>query len=294
MSDFSRKTAADSAEIAEIAASARPSRPIRGLIFEVREFALHDGPGVRTSVFFKGCPLRCRWCHNPESQAPTPELLLNRSRCSGCGACEKICDAALSPERRSQCGACGRCVDLCPQGARNLCGWETDVPTLVERLLRQRDLFELSGGGVTLTGGEPLFQPKFAVELARSLRDAGIHVALETCGFASPEVFDALTAEVDLIYFDVKILDPERSRRWIGVDSAPILANLRRLCASGRPFVVRTPSIPGVNDSPAERAAVERLVDGVPSALGVEFLPYNVAAGAKYALLDRRFAPDLP
>lgn len=291
MSDFSRKSAADSAEIA---ASDRPSRPVRGLIFEVREFALHDGPGVRTSVFFKGCPLRCRWCHNPESQAPTPELLLNRSRCSGCGACEKICDAALSRSRRDVCVACGRCVDLCPQGARNLCGWETDVPTLVERLLRQRDLFELSGGGVTLTGGEPLFQPEFAVELARSLRNAGIHVALETCGFASPEVFDALTSCVDLVYFDVKILDPERSRRWIGVDSAPILTNLRRLCASGRPFVVRTPSIPGVNDSPAERAAVERLVDGVPSALGVEFLPYNVAAGAKYALLDREFDPNLP
>ena len=291
MSDFSQETAADSAEIA---ASDRSSQPVRGLIFEVREFALHDGPGVRTSVFFKGCPLRCRWCHNPESQAPTPELLLNRSRCSGCGACEKICDAALTPVRRSKCVACGRCVDLCPQGARNLCGWETDVPTLVERLLRQRDLFELSGGGVTLTGGEPLFQPEFAVELARSLRREKIHVALETCGFASPEVFDALTAEVDLIYFDVKILDPERSRRWTGVDSAPILANLRRLCASGRPFVVRTPLIPGVNDSPAERAAVERLVDGVPSALGVEFLPYNVAAGAKYALLDRRFDPDLP
>lgn len=288
MSDFSRKSAAPPA------APDRPSQPVRGLIFEVREFALHDGPGVRTSVFFKGCPLRCRWCHNPESQAPTPELLLNRSRCSGCGACEKICDAALSPERRSRCVACGRCVDRCPQGARNLCGWETDVPTLVERLLRQRDLFELSGGGVTLTGGEPLFQPKFAVELARSLRDAGIRVALETCGFASPDVFDALTSCVDLVYFDVKILDPERSRRWTGVDSAPILANLRRLCASGRPFVVRTPSIPGVNDSPAERAAVERLVDGVPSSLGVEFLPYNVAAGAKYALLDRRFDPNLP
>ena len=119
---------------------------------------------------------------------------------------------------------------------------------------------DISVNGITLTGGEPLFQPEFAVELARSLRREKIHVALETCGFASPEVFDALTAEVDLIYFDVKILDSERSRRWTGVDSAPILANLRRLCASGRPFVVRTPLIPGVNDSPAERAAVERLV----------------------------------
>lgn len=284
MSDFRNETAA----------SLRPSKSVRGLIFEVREFALHDGPGVRTSVFFKGCPLRCRWCHNPESQAPTPELLLNRSRCSGCGACEKICDAALSRSRRSACVACGRCVDLCPQGARNLCGWETDVPTLVERLLRQRDLFELSGGGVTLTGGEPLFQPEFALELTRALRAAGIRVALETCGFASPAVFDALTSCVNLIYFDVKILDPERSRRWTGVDSAPILANLRRLCARNRPFVVRTPLIPGVNDSPAERAAIERLVDGVPSALGVEFLPYNVAAGAKYALLDREFSPELP
>lgn len=288
MSDFSREIAADSA-----VSERRPSS-VRGLIFEVREFALHDGPGVRTSVFFKGCPLRCRWCHNPESQAPTPQLLLNRSRCSGCGACAALCDAALDRLRRSNCVACGRCVDRCPQGARNLCGWETDVPTLVERLLRQRDLFELSGGGVTLTGGEPLFQPEFAVELARALRRAGVHVALETCGFASPNVFDALTSEVDLVYFDVKILDPARSLRWTGVDSAPILANLRRLCASGRPFVVRTPLIPGVNDSTEERAAVERLVDGVPSALGVEFLPYNVAAGAKYALLDRDFDPDLP
>lgn len=288
MSDFSRESAV------ETAVSPASSQPVRGLIFEVREFALHDGPGVRTSVFFKGCPLRCRWCHNPESQAPTPQLLLNRSRCSGCGACEQICDAALSPDRRSSCVACGRCVDRCPQGARNLCGWKTDVPTLVERLLRQRDLFELSGGGVTLTGGEPLFQPEFAVELARALLDVGIHVALETCGFASPDVFDALTSCVDFIYFDVKILDPERSRRWTGVDSAPILANLRRLCAQNRPFVVRTPLIPGVNDSPEERAAVERLVDGVPSALGVEFLPYNVAAGAKYALLDRQFDPNLP
>lgn len=284
MSDFRNETAA----------SLRPPKSVRGLIFEVREFALHDGPGVRTSVFFKGCPLRCRWCHNPESQKPTQELLLNRSRCSSCGACEKICDAALSRSRRSACVACGRCVDLCPQGARNLCGWETDVPTLVERLLRQRDLFELSGGGVTLTGGEPLFQPEFALELTRALRAAEIRVALETCGFASPAVFDALTSCVDLIYFDVKILDPERSRRWTGVDSAPILANLRRLCAQNRPFVVRTPLIPGVNDSPAERAAIERLVDGVPSALGVEFLPYNVAAGAKYALLDREFSPELP
>ena len=220
-----------------------------GRIFEIREFTLHDGPGVRTTVFFKGCPLRCAWCHNPEGQSFAIETM---TRANG----EKV--------------ACGQ-------------DWTADA--LAAELLRNADIMAQSGGGVTFSGGEPLAQADFLLELIPILKEKGVQLAIETSGCVPCETYRTVVSQLDFVYQDVKLLDAEAFRRWTGGELDVVLENVSWLRRSGIPFVFRVPCIPGVNDDAASRAAFDAFADGAT----IEYLPYNPAAGAKYPMLGRSF-----
>ena len=249
------------------------------VIFEVREFCLHDGPGVRTTVFFKGCPLRCAWCHNPEGLSPEPEVLFKEKLCARCGNCRNIPPDDLSASER-----------VCPHRAKVVCGRRWAVPELARELLANADVFAASGGGITFSGGEPLMQAAFLAELADRLRPR-IHLAIETSGYASPDGYRDVVSRMDLVFQDLKHPDPVAHRKWTGVDPAPIHANLRWLKDSGKPFVARIPLIPGVNDSPEAKEGFARLLEGRSGLQRVELLPYHLAAGAKYQFVGRTYQP---
>ena len=249
------------------------------VIFEVREFCLHDGPGVRTTVFFKGCPLRCAWCHNPEGLSPEPEVLFKEKLCARCGNCRNIQPDDLSALER-----------VCPHRARVVCGRRWTVTELASELLANADVFAPSGGGVTFSGGEPLMQSDFLVELADRLRPH-IHLAIETSGYASPDAYRDVVSRMDLVFQDLKHPDPVAHRKWTGVDPAPIHANLRWLKDSGKPFVARIPLIPGANDSQEAKEGFARLLEGRSGLQRVELLPYHLAAGAKYQFVGLTYQP---
>lgn len=242
---------------------------------------MHDGPGVRTTVFFKGCPMGCHWCHNPEGLSFAPELLINSRRCMECGNCRKVCP---SPDK---CIACGKCAEACPAGKRRIAGemWESDA--LAERLLRDKDLYAKSCGGVTFSGGEPLAQPEFLFALADALD--GVHKTIETSGFAPGDVYRKMLEHVDLVYQDVKIADPVQHKKYTGWDNAPILRNLEILKGSGKPFVVRVPMVPGITDSSENLTAISAMVNDADNLLEIQHLPWNGAAPAKYPFTGRRF-----
>ena len=229
-----------------------------GRLFEIREFTLHDGPGIRTTVFLKGCPLRCAWCHNPEGQSFGRETLRRRD------------------------------------GSEVPCGEDWTAGALAEELLRNADILRQSGGGVTFSGGEPLAQAPFVCAVADLLAAAGIPCALETSGFAPEEDYRAVVSRMGFVYQDLKHHDAAAFRRWCGGELAPVLRNLAWLRGCGVPFAVRVPCIPGVNDSPADREALQRLAGTSPAMRGVEFLPYNPAAPAKYGMLGRPFPLAAP
>ncbi len=239
------------------------------VVFEVREFCLHDGPGIRTTVFFKGCPLRCTWCHNPEGLSPDPEMLFKAQKCVHCGSCAHGGD--------------------CPHGARVPCGRRIAARALADEILVNADILRSSGGGVTFSGGEPLLQASFLSALIPLLR--GQHLALETSGYASPAAYQRVVSRLDLVFQDLKHPDPAAHRRWTGVDPAPIHANLRWLKATGRPFIARIPLIPGVNDTPEAKEGFARLLEGPSGLIRVELLPYHLTAAAKYPFTERAYTP---
>lgn len=255
-----------------------------GTVFDIKEFAVFDGPGIRTTVFLKGCPLSCAWCHNPEGLSPRPQLMVSRAACTDCGACRAAC-----PQPDEACTACGACLSACRGGYRRIIGeaWEADA--LAARLQKDADVYSLSGGGVTFSGGEPLMQWPFVRAVLDSLH--GIHTAVETSGFAPDHVFEEAMARFDLIMMDWKVSDPALHKRWTGVSQDPILRHLNMLCAGDTPFILRMPIIPGVNDNPEHFETAARLVSGAKALLRVEVLPYQRAAGAKYEMVGMDYQP---
>ena len=256
--------------------------PKTAVIFEVREFCLQDGPGVRTTVFFKGCPLRCAWCHNPEGLSPQPEILFKEKQCLRCGNCRNIPPDDLSVLAR-----------VCPHRAKVVCGRRWSIPELVRELLANADVFASSGGGITFSGGEPLMQASFLAELADHLHrpPSPLHLALETSGFAPAESYREVVSRMDLVFQDLKHPDSVAHKRWTGVDPEPIHANLRWLKNTGKPFVARIPLIPGVNDSPEAKEGFARLLEGPSGLQRVELLPYHLTAAAKYPFVGRAYQP---
>lgn len=269
-------------------------RAQRGLLFAVDETATHDGPGLRMSVYLKGCPLRCVWCHSPESIAPKPEVAWYEALCRKCGACATACPEKLAPwfeqmpEHRARCRQCGGCIEACPGDALELKGYETTAGEVADAAERLRPFFARSGGGITLTGGEPTLQPDFAVAIAALCRGRGVHVAVETCGCTGWERLDRLADATDLFLYDLKDADPARHRRNTGAELAPITDNLRRLITRGADVIVRVPLIPGCHDSPADVAAIATLARDC-GARRLTLLPFNPAASGKYSWLRRPY-----
>lgn len=250
------------------------------LVFSIEEFSTFDGPGIRTTVFLKGCPLRCSWCHNPEGQAFENEIFKAPNGCEGCGAC-----LAAGNGKLTDAG-----VRACPNRLLRWSGERYTPESLFRRLADTFEILKLSGGGITFSGGEPLAHPAFLTEILRLL-EGKIHTAVQTSGYGPEDLFKQVLALTDYMLFDIKLADSYAHRRYTGVDNPVILRNFGTLVNSGKPFTVRTPLIPGVTDTPENLTGIARLLreQGVSR---IELLPYNVAAGGKYAAVGRQYAPD--
>ena len=263
------------------------SGSVIGRVFNLQRYSLHDGPGIRTTVFLKGCPARCLWCHNPESQAFGPEVIRVETRCASCGTCETVCPHGAPPPGSGVCTACGACVEACPAGARELVGRETTADEVMDEVARDRIFFQDSGGGVTFSGGEPLAQLQFLRALLEGARGRGLHTAVDTCGFAPRQDLLDLVPLVDLFLFDVKLIDDTRHRELTGLPTGPILDNLRALVEAHPSVWVRVPIVPGHTDGEADVAAIAALVDELPGVRHVSLLPFHATGGAKARRLGR-------
>jgi pyruvate formate lyase activating enzyme len=268
-------------------------------IFNIMRFALHDGPGIRTAVFAKGCPLSCWWCHNPESQNFQSDVMYSADRCRLCGACADACPqkAIVRHEDRmettSDCTRCATCLDFCPTEARTIVGHEMEIRNIVAEIERDVVFFDESGGGVTFTGGEPLCQPEALEALLRACRERRIHSTIETCGAAPRETLLRLCGLADLILYDVKIVDQVRHKKYTGVPNRNILENLAALTRAHGNVVVRVPLIPGINDSAADMRDLCEFLRNMP-VKRVELLPYHRSGSEKYNRLGRNYRlPDV-
>jgi len=272
----------------------------RGRVFNIQRFSIHDGPGIRTTVFLKGCPLECLWCHNPEGISARAQLSYDARKCVGCGRCVDVCPRGAHSMRdgahaldRALCDGCGACAEACPAGALELVGSEVSVDDVMAEVMRDAAFYETSGGGMTLSGGEPLAQPEFAEGLLARAKAEGLHTCLDTSGHAPWDAFERVAGLVDLFLFDCKATGPGRHEELTGVTNELILKNLRRLHAEGARIRLRCPLVPGVNDAPEHLDGVARLAEGLPNIEGLEILPYHALATAKRPRIG--LAPvDLP
>ncbi|VBB09674.1 radical sam [Lucifera butyrica] len=263
----------------------------KALIFNLQKFCVHDGPGIRTTVFFKGCPLHCLWCHNPESQSFHKEMLFNPEQCTGCGQCIRSCSqGALSQAEKypvydaAKCLFCETCIDHCIYNARELAGREYTVGEILREIEKDRPFYDQSGGGVTFSGGEALAQIDFVAELAGACRERGISVALDTCGYAPFDSFSRLLDRVDVFLYDIKLMDAGLHRQYTGVDNSLILENLRRLSAQQAEIHLRLPLIEGINTNDGHINGVIDLCRDVKVAM-VNLLPYHAIGQGKYRKL---------
>lgn len=273
------------------------SHPHEAVVFDVQRFSVHDGPGIRTVVFFKGCGLACAWCQNPEALRAAPELAYYADRClEGCTLCVPLCPEQALRDARAErvdfarCTACGACVDACPSGALRQIGRRIGVDGLLAELLRDRPFYEASGGGVTFSGGEPVLHAAFLADLLPRARSEGLHLALETSGHYPFALLEPLLPWLDLVLYDLKVMDPAAHARLTGHDNAHVHDNLRRLLARGAPVEVRMPVVPGSNTDEDNVAATARLLAGLGVG-AITLLPYNHLWEAKLPRLGTARRP---
>jgi pyruvate formate lyase activating enzyme len=280
-----------------------PAAPATGRIFDIKRFAVHDGPGIRTTVFLKGCPLRCVWCHNPEGISPEPELVRYAQRCLGCGACVSACphtaheivEGRAPVYHRDRCTRCGACVRSCLADALALLGREVTAAEVMAEVRKDASFYAHSGGGVTLSGGEPLMQSRFARDLLRECKQEGFHTALDTCGHVGWRALRAVLPYVDLVLYDLKHFDSDAHRHYTGATNQRVLRNLRRLAERAVPVEIRLPLLPTINDSPEAADAVAALLAPLGNITAVRLLAYHRLAGSKYARLGRENTlPNVP
>jgi len=267
-----------------------------GTIFDIKKFAIHDGPGLRTTVFFKGCPLACWACHNPEGKEKRNDLLVRAERCTLCGDCLEVCEpgsislngGALQLSR-STCTVCGLCVDACLPGALVIAGREVTVEDVLEEIERDIVFYDQSGGGVTFSGGEPLSQPDFLLELMRECKARDISIVVDTSGHAPLDLVESVAELADLFLYDLKLIDAKRHEDFTGASNETILANLTWLSTNGPPVVVRVPLFSGINDDQDNIAALGRFVAGLSSDHTIDLLPYHCTGIDKYRRLDHAY-----
>jgi pyruvate formate lyase activating enzyme len=268
----------------------------KGVIFNIQGYSIHDGPGIRTDVFLKGCFLHCAWCQNPESQSLKPELFYFREKCTGCGQCFSACpQKAIQLEKnksktdRSKCKGCGQCIQVCPNDARSLVGKEMTVEEVFKKVKADEPFYKRSKGGITLTGGEPLFQPDFSQKLLSHCRQTGIHTAIETCGYADWETLKDVLQYVDLVLFDFKHMDSAKHLEYTGVSNDLILDNVQKIHhVLKTPIWARIPVIPGYNDSIKNiNATAEFIAKELSPSIPVHLLAYHRLGETKYKRLER-------
>ena len=273
-----------------------------GVVFDIKKYAIHDGPGIRTTVFLKGCPLHCWWCHNPEGQSQNLELAYQPGKClPDCEECVQACPQGAIIRSsdtikidREACLFTGRGVDACPSGALNRSGWKTTDEDIMEKILKDRIFYQNSGGGVTFSGGEPLMQLDFLNSLLDKCRKEEIHRALDTSGYVPFESFQRILDNVDLVLYDLKMMDDEQHKKTTGVSNQLILENLERIDRTGLPVQIRIPVIPGVNDTEKNARRTGGFLKKLNQVKKVHLLPYHRAAASKYRSLGKTYIhPDL-
>jgi pyruvate formate lyase activating enzyme len=268
-----------------------------GSVFNIMRFSLNDGPGIRSTVFLKGCPLSCPWCHNPESVSREPEVFLRDERCIQCGECVDHCshhaisaqDGRITTDR-ALCTRCGDCIAHCAADAREMVGRTMTAQEVVNEVLRDRVFFDDSAGGVSFSGGEPFLQHEFLEAMLSGSKAEGLHTAVDTTGCTSSAIIERLAPLIDLFLYDVKAVDEERHRNLTGVSNRQILDNLRRVVALGKEVIVRIPLVPGVNDDEENIRATGELLRSLPEIRQAHILPYHASGGEKYARLGKEYS----
>ena len=254
-------------------------------VFSIEEFSVYDGPGIRTTVFLKGCPLNCNWCHSPEGKRFGNVSLRSPNGCLNCGRCIEICEY-----NRKKCIGCAKCVDVCPRDLIRMSAIDYEVSELVSKLLKNADILKINNGGITISGGEPLFQVDETLELVKCLKGK-THIALQTSGYGSSQKFKEIIDNIDLVLFDMKVMDKEQAKKFEGIDNSLIFKNLEILKNSKTKFIIRVPLIPGVIDTKENLKEIINKIKGAKDLVRVELLPYNKYAGSKYKLADLKFEP---
>lgn len=266
-----------------------------GIVFDIQHYSIHDGPGIRTSVFLKGCPLKCLWCQNPESQKPYPQLMFDEQKCAGCACCVAACvrgairmEVGKSITDRSKCDGCGACVSVCLAGARNITGMRMTVNEVCQEVLTDKLFYQVTGG-VTLTGGDPLYQPEFSKAILEKCISLGITTAIETCGFGNWDKFKPILKYTNTVLYDLKHMNTEKHQYCTGVGNELILENIEKVSKeTGLPIIVRTPVVPGYNDEPENYHAMGRFIrDNLPTCEAVELLPYHQLGEGKSLQLGK-------
>ncbi|MBE6761255.1 MAG: glycyl-radical enzyme activating protein [Ruminococcaceae bacterium] len=268
-----------------------------GIIVSVKRFEIHDGDGVRTTLFLKGCPLNCRWCHNPESICALPTLFYNPQKCINCGECSNICDChttqnSLHNFKRENCISCGKCADACLGDALVLYGKEFSADEILPKLLEDKPFFEESGGGITISGGEPLIQSEFCTELLKKLKEQGVNTAVDTCGFVKREDIDRVLPFTDTFLYDIKAINPEVHKKCTGVTNEIILENLKYIDSLNKQIEIRIPFIPTMNSG--EMRAIAEFLSNLKSVKKIKILPYHPFGASKYEFMGKKYALNIP
>lgn len=255
---------------------------MRAIIFDIERNSYVDGPGIRTTVFFKGCNLRCAWCHNPESQSAKPQMMFYKNKCTGCGKCKEKC-----PHNLESCEICGKCTIYCPHDAREICGKEYTVDEVLKEIIKDKSIYEGSGGGVTFSGGECMLQIDFLEEILKECKKNGIHTAVDTAGHVPYEYFERIIPCTDLFLYDIKCRNSEKHKKYTGVGNELILENLKKLLASEKSVWIRIPVIPTVNDTEEDMQKIKALLKDYPMPEKIELLPYHAMGEHKYAAIGK-------